>query len=384
MLDSNIILGIRGNLECEEYSHGILSQEWEGWPCGTPIVYKAGMLDGKYNGSVSAMSLMTPSRNAAGRERAQVPTSIVVPVDMKPLYNNHKVLTVSRFDLGKFDRLLEFVRDVGGLSLVIEYAAGRKESPLKVQKLEKIFKYTSMFYFNGWGSKYLEGEDDRYVCVLTFLDLPYCVPIFNMRKVDGVGLSFSGATINASKDYGQLHRIFRADFVYSNVMDNVFVIDGVDVNSISPMSKDMRRDLISMAEMDLPVQPANKKSSSDKKKMSGYEMYMSSGKSDKKEVAKDLHEVATAKNYWQGNDPNQVVEVSLESNGGPLITNFPGATEGAEPEATEPEATPPSYGGVTINNNTVMEFTTSNDGMNNITWGEDSTIDNAPDDEEPE
>ena len=234
MLDSNTILGIRTYLECEEYEHGLLTQNNDCWPCGTPIVYRAGILESQRRpvSTAPAYVLMPPSQAAGGVEYAQVHLGAISPVGLKPLCKNHKVLTVSKFDIGKFDRLLEFVRDIGGISLVIEYETGRRAAPDSIKQIEKVFKYSSLFYYNAWTNKFLKDKEDKFICILTLLDIPYCLPLFNMRKVDGIGLSFTGAIVKASKAQGYLHRTFRADFIYSNYEDNVFFVDGIATNGM--------------------------------------------------------------------------------------------------------------------------------------------------------
>jgi len=345
MLESDIILGISANLEgCSQYAHGILTQEWEGWPVGTPLVFPDSGLENSH-GSVRTLSLMTPAQHSAGRESSNVPTSLICPVDLRPLCGNHKVINVSEFDLGKFDRLTEFIRDVGGISLVIEYPAGRKAIPKQMRKIEKLFEYSSMFYYNGWGSKHLLGEDDKFIGVMTFLDLPYCIPIFNMRRVHGLGLSFSGATLKASKSYGQLHRIFRTDFIYSNYIDNAFVIDGIDVNTVRPMSTDVYKELVKMISQELSVVPegeAKKKGSRiheikrEMREQSSHreEMKYGYGGADaynnykmKSAKANEVVEVDDSTIEWHG--PNDTVE--LDTNESLLVTDFPSLEAEVEP-----------------------------------------------------
>lgn len=235
MLDSNTILGTRGYLECDKYEHGLLIQNNEIWPCGTPIVYAANSLkkDARLHPSVRVYTIMPPNQHAShGNEIAQVELQAISPIGLKPLCENHKILAVSSFDFGKFDRLLEFIRDVGGISLIVEYEEGRRELAESVKRVEGAFKYCSPFSYDVWSDKHLWSKDDKFVCVLTFLDMPYCVPLFNMRKVDGIGLSFCGATVQASIDYGYLNKTFRTDLMYSNYEDNVFFMDGIAVNSM--------------------------------------------------------------------------------------------------------------------------------------------------------
>jgi hypothetical protein len=240
MLDSNTILGTRGYLDCDEYEHGLLSQNNDVWPCGTPIVYPANALkkDLRLQPSMNVYTLAPPNQVSHGIEVISVRVEAINPVGLKPLWNSHKVLTVSRFDIDKFSRLLEFVRDVGAISLVIEYEGGRKEAAESIRKLGGFFKYSSIFFYNSFSNKVLWGKDDSFVCVLTFLDIPYCVPLFNTQKVDGIGLSFSGATVKASKQLGYLNRTFRTDFIYTNYEENVFFMDGIAVNEMrSPDSR---------------------------------------------------------------------------------------------------------------------------------------------------
>jgi len=241
MLDSNTILGTRGCLDCNKYEHGLLVQNNEVWPCGTPIVYAANSLkkDLRLHPSVRVYTIMPPNQHAGfGNEIAQVELQAISPIGIKPLCGNHKVLTVSSFDFGKFGRLLEFVRDVGGISLIVEYEKGRSKLAESIKQIGRVFKHCAPFSYNTWSDKQLWSKDDKFVCVLTFLDIPYCVPLFNMRKVDGIGLSFSGATVQASKDYGYLNKTFRTDIIYSNYEDNVFFVDGIAINSIRSPDSD--------------------------------------------------------------------------------------------------------------------------------------------------
>lgn len=261
MLSSNIVLGVKAFLSDLKYAHGVLKQEWDVWPCGAPVVYPA---DDDVNRKITVVSLITPSQSSCGKsESAEVKGGIVAPVDLKPLCGNHKVVPIREFDFGKFPRLREFIRDVGGISLLIEPESGRRRMADVLSNITRSFKLFGMFYFNQWGSKHLEDENDRYVCILTFLDLPYCIPVFNSRKVDGIGLSLSGATINASIKYGRLHRVFRTDFILSNYEDNAFVVDGVTINHDSAGNISILKEINKFSSLDIPIRQVseNKKTS---------------------------------------------------------------------------------------------------------------------------
>jgi hypothetical protein len=258
-LDSNTILGIPGVLGCSDYKHAIITQDYESWPCGVPVVYPAEHDLSQRRNSTTAMSLFTPNQHGNGRNNYSVPNVIMQPLNLKPLIDNHETLYISEFDPGKWDRLTEFVRDVGGISLVVEPSIGRRNMSKSVREIERKFKFSALYYYNAWGSKKLQEEEDRFVCVLTFLDLPYCIPLFNMRRVDGLCLSFSGAVTHASLGYGALDRVFHADFVFSNYEDNIFVIDGVTVNKPRSTDNSIFKEMEKMAARELEVGKTLKK-----------------------------------------------------------------------------------------------------------------------------
>jgi hypothetical protein len=269
MLDSNTILGIEATLGCEEYSHAILTQSQGNLRCGTPVIYPTDFNLTNHRNKVPIATIISPF---VGYQvgSAMVPVQTVQPINIKPLCGNHEVLTVASFDFGKFYRLLDFIHDVGGISLVIEQARGRSTIVESIIKLTKIFKYNSLFYYNTWGKKYLAGDDDKYICILSFFDIPYCIPLFDMRRVDGIGLSFTGVTLKASKAYGQLHRVFKADLIYSNYEENLYVIDGVNVNPPSRCGSDTYSSLATVANIELLIQKDNKDFKSKKKSTRGY------------------------------------------------------------------------------------------------------------------
>jgi len=353
MLDSNTILEVKGYLKCEDYSHGILSQEWENWPCGTPIIYSTADMD-KNRGSVDALSLMAPSQRAGGNWLNRTPSSLIVPVNMKPLKKNHKVLTVDHFDFDKFVRLREYVQDVGGLSLVIEPSTGRNKLVDEIRKIGNTFNYKSLFYYSPKSPQQLNGKDDRYICVLTFLDLSYCVPIFNIRKVDGLGLSLSGTTVKASEHHGRLFRIFRADFIYSNFLDNIFVTDGVEVNSLVSIPNDILTNMEGLVRQELKVGPEKKMSASAKTKSPKRERAYDKNYSFEQTMSEwnTTHVTLESISLKTFDEGNEVVAVSGETT----------EDEAAPEEMTEDEATPSYYSTASYNATWQSPEITSSDG----------------------
>ena len=303
MFDSDIILSVKHRLGNSEFKHAILTQNWETWPCGVPVVYAANSDLSDQENRTPVATLMAPGGYTSGVELSNTPNSIICPAEFKPIYGNHNVVTVDYFNIRKFDRLIEYIKDVGSISFVVDGKRGHLESLNSVAKLAKKFRYNIMFYFNMWrNSKYLDSEDDKYLCVITLYDLPYCVPIFNTRKVDGIGLSFAAAPMHSSVGYNTLNRTFRLDAIYSNYEDNILVVDGAQVNQPNPVSNDVYAELKKFLDAGLPIKKRKPgKEGYDLSRMQnryGYgtaERYMSYGKDrafiSESEAAEMLKEV---------------------------------------------------------------------------------------------
>lgn len=219
-----------------EFSHVILSQDWDKWPCGAPLI-----ADGKCikSESVKVFSLF-PSRSFINKmEDFSVVGESLVETTLKPLVETHRTISVDAFDCAKFERLKDYVKAMGGVTFVVKEEAARKDLVNVLKFFPKTFKYTSLFHYDKYGTKYLVGEDDDLLGVISFFNLPYCIPLFNLKKVDGMGVSYCQAPRKASEKANRLIRSYRIDIVLSNYMDNVFVIDGSDINPLNPVHGDI-------------------------------------------------------------------------------------------------------------------------------------------------
>jgi hypothetical protein len=361
MLPSSIVLCTKDSIG-DDFLHAILTQDFEGWPCGAPIVYSAGAELERGNSLITHV-LFTPNQAGAGREILNTPTSIMRPARLKPLAKNHKVMTVSSFRPSKYKHLREYIGDVGGISFIIADKVGRVAVPSNLQKFINNFRHSCLFYYNAWGNKFLDGKDDAFACVITLLDLPYCVPLFNMRRVDGVGVSVSAVTIKASESMGHLHRLFQFDFVLSNFSDNIFTIDGATLNAPNLVRPELLSELGSMLSKELEVRSVPKtKDKLSKKKSSYYEKW----RERNPEMEKWKKEALSGPGYKTG----------YISHGGEEITFSD--HEAAEPTSIEV----PTEWTTNFDTSNLIFSTDTGETVISVTFTEDSEID-QPEDEEP-
>jgi hypothetical protein len=218
-----------------EFAHVILSQDWDSWPCGTPLVIDGTCLRSERAENIRTFSLFPPRSYINKLEDIIVHRDCLVRTSLPPLAETHRTLTVEKFDNSRLERLRQYVKEMGGITFIVKEEKNRKKLIRTLKFFPRLFKYSSLFHYSRYGNKYLSGDDDELLGVISFFNLPYCVPLFNMKKVDGIGLSYCQAPRKISEKNNMLVRAFRVDMVLSNYLDNIFVIDGSDVNPMNPL-----------------------------------------------------------------------------------------------------------------------------------------------------
>lgn len=156
--------------------------------------------------------------------------------------NDSKIKVIPRFEINKLDSLLKYVKDNGAMTFSITSQESDKKTVKSVCKfLDKLYemcgmyKYNSVFYYDyPEGSRVYNMKDTFYTA--RFLDLHNCVPIFNHKRVDGVGVIFNMSSISSTKATSALATRACITLVLSNYKDNIFTTDGIQVNDIRPLS----------------------------------------------------------------------------------------------------------------------------------------------------
>jgi hypothetical protein len=156
--------------------------------------------------------------------------------------NNSKIKIIPRFEINKLDSLLKYVKDNGAMTFNITSTESDKETAKsvcnfldKLYEMCNMYKYNSVFYYDyPEGSRIYNMEDTLYTA--RFLALHNCVPIFNHKRVDGVGVIFNMSSISSTKNTGALVTKICITLVLSNYKDNIFTTDGIQVNEIRPLS----------------------------------------------------------------------------------------------------------------------------------------------------
>ena len=231
MIDVFSALSIAHNFEKSAWEHlvpVIMLQEYDPWRMGTPVIADKRYLDHERM-AATAITLMTTSANTGGMGYVLTPdVDSIKPFGNPNLITDHKLLEIDYFDPEKVKRLLEYVHDVGSISLCIVGEVGQRSFPADLRNLVSDFRFHTGTYFNSWlgMGKHLNSKKDSKITLVNMFDVSYCMPIFNNKKVDGIGISYNIITEEATMEYGQPHRIAQLDIILSNYDENLFIVDG--------------------------------------------------------------------------------------------------------------------------------------------------------------
>jgi hypothetical protein len=250
VLSSDVILGT-GNKEFFKdggrISSGILTQDYNYTPCGSPIM--ASLTKSETIGCLTPF----PARANTGCGIMWTPAHIIALTERKPLNETHKVRNIEEFDYSKFDSVIESVKTYSGISFLSKEKTSVPSILDSIKSIIGEYKYSSLFQFNIIGGMFLSGEDDNLLNILSFFDLSHCVPLFNLRKLDGLAISFSQVLRKHSELIGQQVNTIRLDIVVSNYEDNLFIIDGATIDQKYPIKSSLYKEVQKFVKKDLPI-----------------------------------------------------------------------------------------------------------------------------------
>jgi len=153
-----------------------------------------------------------------------------IKISDQPLFlAEHVVKEVDCFNYKKMKtEILELTRGPG-LSLIIKGQKNIDKTIAEIKGMNSWFEYNIMNGYNIENIGMLEDPDDEIVCVMTFLNLTDCIPVFNTRKISGFGLSFNLAFEKKLKEGTKRCNLATVDLTFNDHIDNMFEIDGQQI-----------------------------------------------------------------------------------------------------------------------------------------------------------
>lgn len=220
-------------------------------PLGSPLIINKKDFD---NEELKVIKGLFPFPFKAGYQpgsRYSVEKAHLIVKDNECFVDKSRIKIISEFKADNFSTLLKYVKDNG--SITFNISASEYENGLLVSNQEKKtaasvcefldtlynicegYKYYSLFFCQ-YSESFVSADVSDIYYTASFLDLYNCVPIFNHRKVDGIGVIFNMNLINPTKATGSLVSKACIALVLSNYKDNIFITDGIRINEIRPIN----------------------------------------------------------------------------------------------------------------------------------------------------
>lgn len=277
MFNSDVILGVKNKdffVDDCKIVYAILTQSFEHLVCGSPVMVATVR---KRNQSLAGINIF-PARSNYGCGYMWIPENILKFIDKKPLCETHKAKNIDEFDYSQFNTIIESVKKYGGISFVSNKTKTAISILNSIKSIVREYNHSSLFQFQPHNNRFLSGEDDELLSIVSFFDLVHCVPLFNLKKIDGIGISFTQAIRKHSQLVGNQVNTFRLDIVVSNYEDNLFIIDGAIVDNKYPISNATYREIKLRIKAKLPIKKdklklKSKKIKTQESRFSNYRKY---------------------------------------------------------------------------------------------------------------
>lgn len=151
----------------------------------------------------------------------------IYPLPQKNLITNHKVKVIKIFEGIKFCDVKNFVTTNAAITFVMPDLLHAYNFWLNIPNLCSKYKYT-LFLSHLGGSRNRRIDNDKFIPFISFIDIPYCIPIFDHHRVDGMGVycGFMSKSHNKKTMF-----IDTLCFIVSNYRTNLFYLDGVTIGT---------------------------------------------------------------------------------------------------------------------------------------------------------
>lgn len=152
---------------------------------------------------------------------------------------------VESFDESKIPQIREYIRAKGALTLIIkDYNEGIQPFLLeKIKHITEAFKHSTIMHAVRNRDTAVEVaesiEIEDLVFHATFVDFDMCMPVFNSKYTDGIGIICEFLCPEYSKSSGHTVSLGDVMLLVANHSENVFVVDGQTINRHNPVTKDL-------------------------------------------------------------------------------------------------------------------------------------------------
>lgn len=197
---------------------------------GTPGIVAENMLTG--TGREIPVLLSFPvSQSRHNRNMPYIPDTNLHVLPPKNLIHNHRVKMINEFKSEKIHDIADYVKEHASITLTFSDPAGAARFIEKIPSMHKSYKHIIPYNFRK-GVFNARTATFKFIPFVHFIDLPYCISIFDGRKVDGIGIRCGFLYLKNTGDPNYACMTFNnLYFILSNYKDNLLYVDGVKIRT---------------------------------------------------------------------------------------------------------------------------------------------------------
>lgn len=235
-------------------------------PYGAPgITLKNNFMNAKFIGKrVPVLFPFPPKQGINPGVYTEIYSENIYPLPQKNLIVGHKVKTINFFDTDKIHGIRDYVRENNAITFVLrdlrEAASLFQNIPIVLSK----YKYSTLFnQHGGISSKGAKEPIGEFITFASFVNINYCIPIFDHRKVDGMGVycGFMHRNMNNTFSYTTNSMCF----ILSNYGENLFYTDGASIATRTEINTEVLKYMLQRIKCEIDAERMQKiESESDK------------------------------------------------------------------------------------------------------------------------
>jgi hypothetical protein len=251
LIDSLFVLKCAGTFgsghTVEDFIHAYVkvSEKLNKWPMNTPLLTTAKEFreqgDSRRRVGVIGMTIFP---TCPGNRPEASPFSIdqLHESRLTPLPKILRVLSVDALEVEKCNQMNDYVHDVGAISFVIENGEGRAGTIKFMEHFFKKYRINLVYNHNViHGDKegiLVQNKNDRIATLVSFFDIQYTTPLYDTKKVDGVGIIIENFNVNQALEDGNTTIYDQTFCLLSNFDENIYCIDGKQLSSPNKITKE--------------------------------------------------------------------------------------------------------------------------------------------------
>jgi hypothetical protein len=251
LIDSLFVLKCAGSFggghSVDDFIHAYVKMTEKGnkWPMNTPLLTTAKefreQAESPRSRGVIGMTIF-PACPGSKPEASPFSLDSLHESRLNPLPKILRVLPVDELEVEKCNKMNDYVHDIGAICFVIEKNEGRANTLKFMEHLFKKYRinlvYNHTVLHGDREGVLVQDKNARIATRASFIDIQYTTPLYDTKKVDGVGIIVENFNIHKAFDEG-------TDFVYdqtfcllSNFDENIYCIDGKQLSSPNKITKE--------------------------------------------------------------------------------------------------------------------------------------------------